>query len=94
MQAAAAQLGYTAESWPTASREWPDWDDLSPADQAAASTLGLDEYKWPPEADDWDAEDLFASAEIDEEEGGSDKENAILLYKRVRSDTDTDTATQ
>ena len=67
---------------------------MSPADQAAASTLGLDEYKWPPEADDWDAEDLFASAEIDEEEGDSDKENVILLYKRVRSDTDTDTATQ
>ena len=72
LQAAATRLGYDGGAWPTANREWPDWDDLSPEERDSASVLGMDQYTWPPEADDWDAEDLFASAEMDEEEGGSD----------------------
>ena len=82
-QAGAVCLGYTASGWPAASREWPDWEDLSEAEQEAASALGMDEYTWPPTSDDWDPEDLFASAEIDEEEGESEQDQVILLYTKV-----------
>ena len=83
-QAAAERLGYTAAGWPSCSRDWPDWDDLPEKEQSAAATLGLDEYSWPPEADDWDPEDLYASAEMDEEEGGIDNEKIIEMYRKVR----------
>lgn len=83
-QAAAKQLGYTDGTWPACSRSWPDWEDLSEAEQAAAEALGMDEYSWPPESDDWEPEDLFASAEIEEEgEEGCDPEKVLEMYRRV-----------
>eukprot|EP01043_Picozoa_sp_COSAG02_P013006 COSAG02_NODE_513_length_20826_cov_323.015246_17_plen_491_part_00 len=83
-QEAALKLGYTPELWPTISREWPDWDDLAEDEQEAAGTLGLDEYSWPPEDpdSDWSAEDLYSSAEIEEEEG-ADKQQVIAMYNKV-----------
>ena len=83
-QAAAQKLGYTPELWPTISRDWPDWEDLSESEQEAAADLGLDEYSWPPENpdSDWTPEDLYSSAEIEEEEG-AEKTKVIAMYTKV-----------
>jgi hypothetical protein len=83
-QEAALKLGYSPELWPTITRDWPDWDDLTEDEQEAAGGLGLDEYSWPPDDPDgdWSPEDLFSSAEIEEEEG-AEKEKVIAMYSKV-----------
>ena len=83
-QESALKLGYTPELWPTISRDWPDWEDLNEDEQMAALGLGLDEGSWPPDDPDgdWSPEDLFSSAEIEEEEGAA-KEKVIAMYSKV-----------
>lgn len=83
-QEAALKLGYTPELWPTITRDWPEWDDLTEEEQEAAAVIGLDEDTWPPEDpdSDWSAEDLYSSAEIEEEEG-ADKEKVLAMYNKV-----------
>lgn len=83
-QAAALTLGYTPELWPTISRDWPDREDLNEEEQKVAEVLGLGEHAWPPQDPDgdWSAEDLFSSAEIEEEEG-AEKQKVLAMYSKV-----------